>query len=181
MGPLEPKAISLCFFSKLVFQGRVGACLAHCALLCLSVLRAGSALGGFAPGKTSELAPRFPISLCLTGTIPLQPPPSAWASLPCSQTLPLSTNNEIQQPGGGHRAVPQSSAGGMGSCSGICSREQWLHGSCLGRMAGHSGSSLWLQSPCGDQQGRLGGLCRALPPKHLMGCLFPSSKYQGSS
>lgn len=51
MGPLEPKAISLCFFSKLVFQGRVGACPAHCALLCLSVLRAGSALGGFAQVK----------------------------------------------------------------------------------------------------------------------------------
>lgn len=142
MGPLEPKAISLCFFSKLVLQGSGGACPAHCALLCRSVLRAGSAPAGFAPGKTSELAPRLPISLCLTGTIPPQPPPSAWASLPCSQTLPLSTSNEIQQPGGDHGAVPQSSAGGMGSCSGICSRERGFDGSCLGWMAGHSGSSL---------------------------------------
>lgn len=103
--------------------------------------------------------------------------------LPCpaAKLCPSPQIMRFSSLGGGHRAVPQSSAGGMGSCSGICSREQWLDGSCLGRMAGHSGSSLWLQSPCGDQQGRLGGLCRALPPKHLMGCLFPSSKYQGSS
>lgn len=76
MGPLEPKAISLCFFSKLVLQS--SARVVHDAHtsspLPQCVLSAGSVLGGFATGNTLELAPSRQISSCHMEKIALQQP-----------------------------------------------------------------------------------------------------------
>lgn len=67
MGPLEPKAISLCFFSKLVLQTGVRvvrAPLPQCVV----------GTGWFCQGNTSKLATRCQISLLCMGKSPLQQP-----------------------------------------------------------------------------------------------------------
>lgn len=137
MDPLEPKAISLCFFSKLVLQSSVAVCPAHRALLCQC-----SASGGFAPGETSELAPRLPISLCLAGTIP--PHLSPYLLLlgfpcPAAKFCPSPQIMGFSSLLGEHGAVPKALTGEMGFCSGMCSWELWFNGSHLGWMVGHPG------------------------------------------
>lgn len=116
MDPLEPKAISLCFFPKLVLRNNVR--VVHnthtSSPLPQRVVSAWSVPGGFATGNTSELAPSHQISLGHRGKTPLQRPaclillgsPCPAAKL-CSS---LQIGCDSAAWGGNRGAVPQSSA-----------------------------------------------------------------------
>lgn len=125
MDPPEPKAISLCFFSKLVLRNNVQVVHnAHTSSpLPQRVVSAWSVPGGFATGNTSELAPSHRISLCRMGeNTPAAAcvPASAWVSLPCCKTLLLSANRMRFCSLGGNRGAVLCCACVMGLLQNFC-------------------------------------------------------------